>query len=75
MNPKTTATDSSTFDTILGGYKTYITAGIGIVFNVLTAFNIWNPTAEQTMAINGAIVLLAAAFLRAGIRSEVKKVE
>lgn len=64
----TTADTSSTFDSILGGYKTYITAGIGIVFNVLTAFNVWNPTTEQTMAINGAIVLLAAAFLRAGVK-------
>lgn len=71
MNTKTTAnSDSSTFDTILGGYKTYITAAIGIVFNVLTAFNVWNPTTEQTMAVNGAIVLLAAAFLRAGIKKD-----
>jgi hypothetical protein len=67
----TTQQDSSTFDSILGGYKTYITAAIGIVFNVLTAFNVWNPTTEQTMAVNGAVVLLAAAFLRAGL----KKVE
>lgn len=68
MTTSRTSNSDSTFDTILGGYKTYITAAIGIVFNVLTSFNVWNPTPEQTTAINGAIILLAAAFLRAGVK-------
>ncbi len=63
-----TAPDLSAFDSSLGGWKTYLSAGLGIVFNVLTAFNIFNPTPEQMTAINGAAVLLTAIFLRMGIK-------
>lgn len=59
---------STAFDTFLGGYKTYIIAGLGIVFNALAAFHVWTPTPEQSMAVNGVAVLLTAIFLRMGVR-------
>lgn len=55
------------FDSLLGGYKTYITAGLGIIINVLNVFDILTLTTEQMTAINGAVILLAAVFLRLGI--------
>jgi hypothetical protein len=60
--------DMSAFDSNLGGWKTYLTAGSGIVFNFLAAFNIFSPTPEQMTAINGALVLLTVIFLRMGVK-------
>lgn len=62
------ATDLSVFDSTLGGWKTYITAALGILYNALAAFGVWNPSAEQVTAVNGVGVLAAVIFLRMGIR-------
>jgi hypothetical protein len=59
---------SPAFDSLLGGYKTYLTAATGILFNILAVFHVWNLTADQLTAVNGGIVLLAAAFLRMGVK-------
>ena len=59
---------STAFDDLLGGYKTYITAGIGVVYNLVTAFGLWNPTEQQNVAVNGVIFALAALFIRLGVK-------
>lgn len=66
--------DSAAFDTFLGGYKTYVTAALGIIINMLAAFNVWNPTPEQLAAVNGVVVLFTAIFIRMGIKKVETKV-
>jgi len=64
--------DTGAFDGFLAGYKTYIAAGLGICFDVLSAFHVVALTPEQTTAVNGLAVLLAAVFLRLGVRKAQK---
>lgn len=49
------------------GYRTYITAGCGIVFELLRVFHVLILTQEQADAITGGAIMLAAIFLRLGI--------
>lgn len=59
----------SVFDTILGGNKTYITAGIGIVIDSLATFGVWSPTPKEITEVNGLVVLVAVIFIRSGIKT------
>lgn len=58
----------SVFDTLIGGNKTYITAGVGIVIDSLATFGIWSPTPKEITEINGLVILIAAIFIRSGIK-------
>lgn len=60
---------SSPFVAILNaaGYRTYVTAGCGIVFELLRVFHVITLTQEQADAITGGVIMLAAIFLRLGI--------
>lgn len=59
---------SNNFLDTLNGYRTYVSAVTGIIFNALVAFRVWSPTDQQVASINGIIVLLTAIFLRIGIK-------
>lgn len=59
-----TVPDLSPFDTMLGDWKTKITAAFGIIFAFLSAFGIIDLTPEQTTAGIGVALLLAAIFQR-----------
>lgn len=67
-NPNTPTPNASAFDTVLGGWKTYLTAGIGIIINAIGAFDIYDFTTEQITSINGIVIMAAAIFLRMGIK-------
>jgi hypothetical protein len=56
------------FAAYLSGSKTYVTAASGIILNLLSAFHVFTPTAEQLTALNGAVILAAAVFLRMGVK-------
>lgn len=64
--------DASVFDGFMAGYKTYIAAGLGICFDVLSAFHVYTLTPEQVTAVNGVAILGAAIFLRLGVHKAQK---
>lgn len=64
----TSDSSASAFDSLLGGYKTYIAAGLGILANFLAAFDIYSVTPEQLVAINGIAALIVLIFLRMGTK-------
>lgn len=53
---------------ILQGKKTYIISVVGALINVLEVFEVLDLTNEQLFAINGLILALLGATLRAGIK-------
>lgn len=53
---------------ILQGKKTYIISVVGAFINVLEVFEVLDLTNEQLFAINGLILALLGATLRAGIK-------
>ena len=54
---------------MLAGYKTYITVGLGIL-NYIAQY--LTGEIELLAAINGALPLLAAAFIRSGLKLGIK---
>lgn len=66
--PNQNVANAGAFDTLLGGWKTYLTAGIGIIINAVGAFDIYDFTTEQITSINGIVIMAAAIFLRMGIK-------
>lgn len=60
--------DVEVFGSAIGSnLKTYITAGVGIIVQFLSGFDIIQLTEKQSLALTGALIFLAFIFTRLAI--------